>query len=950
MYIFDTDHELQHRKDENNLVNSQVLAILKQILDTYNPYVQVLRQISQHEQMQNIRLHIKELPPNERQYNMPTSSQVAAILVGEEDPIDKNDRDIIVQMPNGDLLNVPDTAGFYDPLQYHLLHPHGNFGWDLNVFDNYFYSVTCRAYYSYLLQIRNNHDSLLLRSGRLLQQYVVDNYVKIPTQRFRYLRDNQHTLRTELYQTIQQTYDKIVRADIPDPTVEPDLYRIVICHMIPWTMWKTQSSVCLYAQRRLQEVFFQNCFHQQLCKRPENGRSFINSRAIQVDNSWVVPYNAWLLRKYNCHINMEICSTIKYVKYLYKYVYKGPDRVTMEVRSADNIERESVSRIFMFPLNKMYPLVYSLDVQTPNMHELLLSENQAASDLVEDEDLSRTMLTEFFTKNSNDPLAQQYLYREFPEHYIWSLANKCWEERQGYQRVIGRLHSTSPSDGEKFYVRLLLIHKRDLTSFDDLKTIEGVMHTTFKEAAEHMGLFERDSAIFDCLTEASISHIAAALRGLFASILVFCNPAGVRHLWDEFYQYMIEDYPSSSTFIHAADSLWTWTLYYLCMTNQLLTMISHLNFLDQSSISDPIALEQSIIVSAQDIQSIHSLNEGQKFAFNQIVHSIEQNESILYFVDGLGGTAQLLREASVILWDEATMSHRFAFECLDRSLQDITDIHLPFGGKVAVLGGDFRQVLPIVRHGTVAQTISTCITSASLWKVVHILKLTENMRTRSDNSFSEYLLRVGDGLQPCILDDMIQLHHDMLIPSKGENPLSDLILAIFPSLHDNAFDRNYVIQRAIITTTNQHADSINDKIICSFPGQEYTYYSFDSVQDDDEHVYQQDYLNSLCPNGLPPHKLILKVGTPIIHLRNLDPSARLCNETRLVCQWFKHNVICAEILTGSFYGQTIPHVGIYLPDYVFSHVQLYVALSRGTTKATTKTLVNRGHLRKTADY
>ncbi|PIA60436.1 hypothetical protein AQUCO_00300145v1 [Aquilegia coerulea] len=115
MYIFDTDHELQHRMDENNLVNRLVLAILKQILDTYNPYVQVLRQISQHEQMQNIRLHIKELPPNERQYNMPTFSQVAAILVGEEDPNDRNDGDIIVQTANGDLLKCSRHCRFLRP-------------------------------------------------------------------------------------------------------------------------------------------------------------------------------------------------------------------------------------------------------------------------------------------------------------------------------------------------------------------------------------------------------------------------------------------------------------------------------------------------------------------------------------------------------------------------------------------------------------------------------------------------------------------------------------------------------------------------------------------------------------------------------------------------------------------------------------------------------------------
>ena len=59
---------------------------------------------------------------------------------------------------------------------------------------------------------------------------------------------------------------------------------------------------------------------------------------IMVDNTWVVPYNPWLLLKYNCHINVEICCSIKSVKYFYKYVYKGPNRVSIEVRSGPNYD------------------------------------------------------------------------------------------------------------------------------------------------------------------------------------------------------------------------------------------------------------------------------------------------------------------------------------------------------------------------------------------------------------------------------------------------------------------------------------------------------------------------------------------------------------------------------------------------------------------------------------
>ncbi|KAG2627512.1 hypothetical protein PVAP13_3KG127349 [Panicum virgatum] len=158
------------------------------------------------------------------------------------------------------------------------------------------------------------------------------------------------------------------------------------------------------------------------------------------------------------------------------------------------------------------------------------------------------------------------------------------------------------------------------------------------------------------------------------------------------------------------------------------------------------------------------------------------------------------------------------------------------------------------------------------------------------------------------------------------------------------------------------------------------YHSFDSAIDDPHNYYPSEFLNTLTPNGLPPHMLKLKIGCPIILLRNIDPANGLYNGTRLVVRGFAKNSINAETVLGqhagkrvflpriplcpsddemflfqfkrkqfsirlSFammvdkaQGQTIPNVGVYLPEPVFSHGQLYVALSRATARSNSKIL------------
>ncbi|XP_020249306.1 ATP-dependent DNA helicase PIF1-like [Asparagus officinalis] len=140
------------------------------------------------------------------------------------------------------------------------------------------------------------------------------------------------------------------------------------------------------------------------------------------------------------------------------------------------------------------------------------------------------------------------------------------------------------------------------------------------------------------------------------------------------------------------------------------------------------------------------------------------------------GISKLIRIARLIIWDEALMAKRVAIETLDRTLRDLMDQDEPFGGKVIVFGGDFRQVLPVVPRSTRSQTIKESLVSSYLWSKMIKLQLSKNMRAKSDTAFSEFLLRIGNGDEPTVTQDLIKLPNAILIRIKGTSMMTTKVL------------------------------------------------------------------------------------------------------------------------------------------------------------------------------
>ncbi|UYV64917.1 hypothetical protein LAZ67_3002428 [Cordylochernes scorpioides] len=281
-----------------------------------------------------------------------------------------------------------------------------------------------------------------------------------------------------------------------------------------------------------------------------------------------------------------------------------------------------------------------------------------------------------------------------------------------------------------------------------------------------------------------------------------------------------------------------------------------------------------------------------------------------------------------------------ALEAVDITLKDCRQDQRPMGRVVLLLAGDFRQILPIIPRGTIADELHACLKASPLWSFVERLTLSTNMQA------------VNSG------DPNSLYFHNFCFNLEVAN-LIILMANYYP----------WLCERAILAPRNCVVDAKNAQLLKEIPGQSILYTSVDSTIDAEDCVeYTTEFLNYLEPSGMPPHHLELRVGVPIILLRNIDAS-RLCNGTRLCVKRLWTHVVEATILTGCYQneevfipriplihddkhsplhfkrlqfpirvsfamsinkarGQSLKIAGIDLEQPCFSHGQLYVACSR----------------------
>jgi hypothetical protein len=692
-------------------------------------------------------------------------------------------------------------------------------------------------------------------------------------------------------------------------------------------------------------------------------------------------------------------------KYVYKYCFKKPDYATVAV---DEIETyitgrllsasEAVWRFIGLKMHKEYPSVIRLDVHLPGHQQVIFDPLSDPRDIFEAADRSSSTLLEWFALNSRDESARQYLYTEICEHYVWT--KNMWLPRSKSGMSIGRMYNVSIFNLELFALRTLLSCQRGCQSFYDVLMVDGVIHSTFRDACSAYGFIHDDSEFIAAFGEYVDTTIASvdSIRRQFALMLCSIKVINAKAAFEMFAadlcgtESRLDALRSIERFMRSSGrSLSDNDFQFENIPNvdhyeesYVDTVIPPLSIEQQSAIDKIIAMMingnqlrnvMSVVAPAGTGKTLFAhhavriLTErgwtakcvaASSLAANLLpqgktAHSafkIPINCDDLSYCNWHKDLRQELLGVDVVIWDEISMVSRYVAETVDRSFRQLTGVEAPFGGKVVVFLGDFRQLPPVIRGGK-GEYFS--LMALDWFQKAEQIVFTKNYRSR-DPAYASTLELIGNGNIECIdiPSDRIAVSVDHAIEM----------------LYGTDITHSSNAKNMMLAFTLDQCALVNNAILEKIPGSSTISVASDDLKEcksPDE--YPSEYVGSLNIHGAPPANLTLKQGARYMIMRNIDHS--ICNGVLAEAVSFTRWLCTMRLMTGpgsgqivmlpriSFQittensglpfnfvrrqfpitpaycvtvhksqGQTLDNIGIIADTDPFAHGMVYVALSR----------------------
>ncbi|KAH7666177.1 DNA helicase protein [Dioscorea alata] len=319
--------------------------------------------------------------------------------------------------------------------------------------------------------------------------------------------------------------------------------------------------------------------------------------------------------------------------------------------------------------------------------------------------IETTMFTEWMATNKLDERGRSLLYTDFPTKFTWYKKEKKWKYRMN-DRSIGRIIYIHPSAGELYYLCLLLNEIKGARSYEDLRTINNVVYTTYREACFALGILGDDSEWSNALIQAAHWATSTQLRQLFVTIILYC---------DKIYTIDFDRHSACLIILFQTISyLYSNTRSYKQQWRNVF-VYGHggtgKTFL-WNTIINGIRTEGKIVLAVASSGIASLLLPGGRTAHSRFKIPINIEECSTCKISKQTQLARLIEKTTLIVWDEALMVHRNCLEALNKTLQDILSeitpeaYTKPFGGKTII---EIPQYLLVENLGNPTQSIIEAI-------------------------------------------------------------------------------------------------------------------------------------------------------------------------------------------------------------------------------------------------
>jgi hypothetical protein len=779
----------------------------------------------------------------------------------------------------------------------------------------------------------------------------------------------------------------------------------------------------------------------------------------RVEDANVVAYNPALLRMWDGHINVEYSGSSLIVLYLYKYIYKGPDRVSFSVNNLEDADEitQFVNHRYLSSMEAMWrvlgyhtypgprPSVVCIKVHLPRDEDRRIGRNQQPT------------MSDFLLYLHRPEVLADFKFDELFAHYrVTSDRSEVPRDREFvettlpyrtyyyYRRqatIITRIGMIYPGAGELWFLRLIC-GRRPVCSYADARTVDEIEYGSYQEAAVAAGYVnqaqeESTLALHECL----LYETPRELRSLFVMLTLEGYPTLEAFQDHDLRTAMMADF--------ALDNRSNFPLAYQQLLKDLQQRFKAAGKemaefgLDEPESDDlnEVELERrryDVDEQRRILATDAPLTDEQQAAYEEILGTVMRGRPAFFFIQGRGGAGkshvlrrlltavrasgriglvcattalaaslfdngttahhlfglpvredpfdqeelrskvtrdadrlELLRSASLIVWDEFPNANKELFEAAYNLLDS-------FQGITFVGSGDFRQIPPVVPSAGRPETAYASVTRSHLWRQFRVLQLTQSFRDRNDPEYAAFALGVGDGSigedpdppRPHSGEKIVELPIQFFVHERDN--VDQAISFVYPTLGDvnQAFDANR--SRAILATTNEAVDEWNRMVQARRPGEAVQLYSTDHIAETDDpdnrlaEMVPPAYLHTLNESNVPPHELVLKLGDVCILVRNLAKNDKLTNNQRVQILEINQHTLRVQLLVdntihtiprihllfrttaGSFQirrtqfplrlgyalsfnksqGQTLERVLLDLRQAPFCHGHLYVGLTR----------------------